>query len=249
MMLETLSILIHGDSKVGKTTLAATSPVPILALDAEGGWKFLQVRRVDWDPALTPPPAYDGTWDVCHVTIRSWQTILQVYQWLASGQHTFRSLVLDSITEMQRRLMTNLVGSEQMKRDDWGKLLREMDKVIRDMRDLTSHPTNPLQVVVFVSESRANKEGTKKVPTMQGQIVDSLPYWVDICGYLSVENVVDANGQFTGQQARRLLTRKNENFEAGERVQGRLPMYVDYPNITQMLIDVYPSLQQPQLTQ
>jgi hypothetical protein len=247
-MLETLSLLIHGDSKVGKTTLAATSPVPILVLDAEGGWKFLAVRRVEWDPMATAPPVNDGTWDVCHVTIRDWNTVLRVGQWLQSGQHQFRSLILDSITEMQRRLMTNLVGSEQMKRDDWGKLLREMDKVIRDMRDLTQHPTNPIQVVVFISETRDNKAGTKKVPTMQGQISDSLPYWVDICGYLFVQDVQDANGQATGQQARRLWTRPNANYEAGERVQGRLPMIVDYPNVTQMLYDVYPSLTQ-QLTQ
>lgn len=244
-MLETLSILIHGDSKVGKTTLASTSPVPILALDAEGGWKFLAVRRIEWDPMTAAPPVYDGTWDVCHVTVRDWNTVLRVCQWLESGQHHFRSLVVDSITEMQRKLMTNLVGSEQMKRDDWGRLLRSMDDIIRKMRDLTSHPTNPLQVVVFIAESRDNKAGVKKVPTMQGQIVDSLPYWVDICGYLFVENLVDANNQFTGDQVRRLWTRPNPNYEAGERVQGRLPSVVDYPNITKMLIDVYPSLQQP----
>jgi hypothetical protein len=247
MMIETLSILIHGPSKVGKTTLAATSPAPILVLDAEGGWKFLALRRIDWNPSVAPP-VYDGTWDVCHVTVLTWQHVVQVYAWLASGEHHFRSLVLDSITELQRQLMTNLVGNEQMKMADWGKLLREMDKMIRDMRNLTRHPTNPLQVVVFVSESRDNKAGTKKVPTMQGQIVDSLPYWVDICGYLFVENVVDANNQFTGQQARRMWTRPNDQFEAGERVQGRLPMIVDYPNITQMLYDIYPSLSQ-QVTQ
>lgn len=244
MMLETLSILVHGDSKVGKTTFASTSPVPILALDAEGGWKFLPVRRVEWDPMMTAPPIYDGTWDVCHVTVRSWTTVLKVCEWLESGQHTFRSLVVDSITEIQRRLKSNLVGTEAMKMQDWGVLLARMDAVIRGMRDLTSHPTNPLQVVVFIAESRDNKNNTKKVPTMEGQIVTSLPYWMDLVGYLFVENVVDVNGQFTGQQARRMWTRPNANYEAGERVQGRLPMVVDYPNVTQMLYDVYPSLQQ-----
>lgn len=246
-MIETLSILIHGATKVGKSTLAATSPVPILVLDAEGGWKFMPLRRVDWDPNY-PPPAYDGTWDVCHVTVRSWDTVLKAFQWLQSGQHQFRSLVLDSITEMQRRLMTNLVGTEALQMRDWGKLLTQMDAAIRGMRDLTMHPTNPLQVVVFIAESRDNKNGTKIVPTMQGQISNSLSYWMDIVGYLLVEDVVDANNQFTGQQARRLWTRPNPMYEAGERVQGRLPAIVDYPNITQMLVDVYPSLQQPAVT-
>lgn len=243
-MLETLSILIHGDSKVGKTTLAATCPAPILAIDAEGGWKFLPLRKVEWDPMMSGPPAYDGTWDVCHVTVRSWDTIMRVYSWLEAGQHQFRSLVVDSITEIQRRLKTKLVGTEQMKMQDWGSLLMMMDSVIRGMRDLTTHPTNPLMVVVFIAESRDNGKG-KMIPTMQGQIGSTLPYWMDIVGYLFVQNLVDENNQATGDQVRRLMTRPNPNFEAGERVQGRLPSVVDYPNITKMLIDVYPSLQQP----
>jgi hypothetical protein len=243
ILLETLSILIHGNSKVGKTSLASTSPAPILVLDAEGGWKFLALRRVDWDPMQSAPPAYDGTWDVCHVTVRDWNTVGQVSAWLQSGRHQFRSLVIDSITELQRRLKENLVGTEQMKMQDWGSLLMKMDAVIRGMRDLTTHPTNPLQVVVFIAETRDSGKG-KMIPSMQGQISTAMPYWMDLVGYLFVQDIVDANGQSTGQKVRRLLTTPNDDFEAGERVQGRLASVVDYPNITQMLIDVYPSLQQ-----
>jgi hypothetical protein len=251
MMLETLSILIHANSKVGKSTLASTSPAPILALDAEGSWKFINARMIEWNPLTEAPPRWDPTcgWDVCHVTVRSWDVMTQVYQWLQSGQHNFRSLVVDSITEVQRRLKANLSGSEDMQRKDWNKLLYEMDTMIRGMRDLTMHPTTPIQVVVFVAETRLNKAGVKQVPTMQGQIGDSMPYWVDLCGYLYVQDVADANGQATGQKIRRLLTSPNDQFEAGERVQGRIPGILDNPNITQMLIDVYPSLQQQPVMQ
>jgi len=242
-MIETLSILIHGYSKVGKTTLAATAPVPILALDAEGGWKFLPYRMVQWDPIQGPPPLYDGTWDVCHVTVRDWATVGYTFQWLQAGQHNFRSLVIDSITEIQRRLKENLVGTEAMQRNDWGVLLAKMDGVIRGFRDLTLHATNPIQVAVFVAETRENSKG-KMVPKMEGQISTSLPYWTDLVGWLWVQDIPDANGQPSGALARRLWIAPNEQFEAGERVQGRLPAVVDYPNITNMLIAVYPSLQQ-----
>lgn len=242
-MIETLSVLVHGYSKVGKTTLAATAPPPILALDAEGGWKFLPMRMIQWDPIQGPPPVWDGTWDVCHVSIRSWDTVGYAYQWLDMGQHNFKSIVIDSITEIQRRLKTNLVGTEAMKMQDWGVLLAKMDGVIRGFRDLTLHPINPVQVAVFVAETRENNKG-KMVPKMEGQIATSLPYWTDLVGWLFVQDVADANGQLTGDKARRLLIGPNDNYEAGERVQGRLPMYVDYPNIWRMLLDVYPSLQQ-----
>lgn len=243
-MIETLSILLHADSKVGKTTLGSTAPTPILALDAEGGWKFIPLRKVHWDPMTQPPPADDGTWDVCVVTIRDWATVQRVDQWLQTGQHQFRSMVVDSISEIQRRLKSNLVGTAQMQMQDWGQLLSLMDATIRGFRDLTLHPTNPLQVVVFIAETR-EKNG-KWRPYMQGQIEVALPYWMDVIGYLFVQETHDENGQPTGQM-RRLLVSPHPQFEAGERVQGRLDKIEDEPNITKMLHKVYPHLaQQPQ---
>ena len=69
-----LSILVHGASKTGKSTLTSTAPLPICVLDAEGGWRFISeagfqsgkpLRRIPWDPNKTvQPPRYDGTWDV-----------------------------------------------------------------------------------------------------------------------------------------------------------------------------------------
>lgn len=238
---ETLSMLVHADAKVGKTTLAATSPSPILALDAEGGWKFLPIRKAYWDPMREAPPMHDGTWDVCIVMVRDWATVTMVFQWLYSGQHNFRSLVIDSISEIQRRCKSNLVGTESMQMQDWGLLLVQMDAIIRGFRDLTLHPTNPVQVVVFVAETRQDQNGKWK-PYMQGQIHIALPYWMDVVGYLYVENIVDVNGQHTGA-VRRLLVTPHQQFEAGERVQGRLGAVVDNPNVTQMLMQVYPSLQ------
>lgn len=243
-MLETLSLLVHAPSKTGKTTLAATCPPPMLMLDADaGGSKFIQARRTVWDPMAEAPPDCDGSWDMCVVNVMDWATVLQAYAWLNTGQHCFRSVVVDSITEIQRKCKANLIGTEQMKIADWGSLLTQMDSVIRGYRDLTLHPVNPVQVVMFVAETRQNKAG-KYVPTMQGQIADSLPYWVDICGYLYPQPTADANGQPTGIM-RRLLISPNDQFEAGERVQGRLGMVVDEPNVSSMLLAVFPSLQAP----
>lgn len=244
-MHETLSLLVHAASKVGKTSMAGTCPAPILLIDADaGGSKFLPLRKRPWDPTAEYPPAPDGTWDMCVVTVRSWQTVLSAYAWLNAGQHQFRSVVLDSITEVQRKCKDNLTGTESMRIQDWGALLTQMDAVICGFRDLTLHQTNPVQVVMLIAETRPHKTTGKFVPTMQGQISDSLPYRVDICGYLFAEPTVDANGQMTGS-TRRLLIVPNDRFEAGERVQGRLGSVVDappgqlVPNVTDMLSRVY----------
>jgi hypothetical protein len=217
---ETLSILIHTDSKVGKTTFAASGPRPILALDAEGGWKFIPLRKVYWDPLTYAPPVWDGSWDVCIVKVRDWGTVQSTYQWLNTGQHPFETIVMDSITEIQKRCKANLVTTDQpMQIQHWGRLLDMMDSTIHGFRDLTQHPTRPVRVVIFIAETR--EINGKWQPYMQGQISISLPYWMDIVGYLYKEMTADSNGQLT-QTQRKLLVSSHPQYLAGERVQGRL---------------------------
>lgn len=249
----TLSLLVHAASKVGKTTLAATCPFPIVVFDAEGGSKFLAgsptltarlgrpMNIVTWDPSQ-PPPTYDGTWDMAIVSVRTWQDFQLAGQWLASGQHHFVSLVVDSITEIQRRLKKNLVGTEQMKMQDWGALLTTMDDVIRGLRDLTIDPYNSIRVAMFIAETR--QIDGKWRPYMQGQISTALPYWMDVVGHLYVEMAADAQGQFT-VPVRRLLVGPHPLYEAGERVQGLIGPVVDHPDVYRMLEAIYPNYQAP----
>lgn len=253
-----LSILVHGASKVGKSTLTSTAPHPLLVIDAEGSWKFIrhigyvdhggepcvgpacplgaQLRRVRWDP-LQPPPRYDGTWDVCYVGATSWDTMQRVHAWLTQSPHDFVSIVLDSITELQRRLKLNISGDGLVKGyDGWGMLLVKMDGLIRSFRDLTISP-GPVRCVMFVAETR--EENGKWRPYMQGQISTSLPYWVDICGYIYQTRETDGDGNPTVKVVN-LYVGTHPQFESGERVQGALPDNVRDPNITTIMTTIYP---------
>lgn len=222
-----ISLLIHAASKVGKSTLSGTAPKPILVLDAEGSWRFINLRKVYWEPSAGPPPVQDGTWDACVVHVREWGTVELCLQWLRSYQLPFTSVVVDSVTEIQRRCKENLRGEEAMKIQDWGTLLSRMDKAIRGFRDLALLPGINVRCVVFIAETRQSQAG-KWVPSMQGQISTALPYWMDICGYLYPDRDVDVNGQPT-LEVRRLLIAPNAQFEAGERVQGRLGGLITVP--------------------
>ena len=231
-----LSMVIHAPSKTGKSTLAWSAPRPMLALDAEGGTKFLKAKKVYWNPLQGPPPPYDGTWEVCITKVQSWQTIELVDAYLRQHAHNFVSLVLDSITELQRVCKANLRGTEQMRIQDWGSLLTQMDMKIRGFRDLTLLTESPIKCVVLIAETK--KSDGKWRPFMQGQIATSLPYWVDICGYLFVDNELDENGQPTAQ-VRKLLISPHDEYETGERIQGRLPSIVNRPNILDMINLIY----------
>lgn len=215
-----ISFLIHALAKKGKSSLSSTAPKPALVLDAEGSWRFIPVRQVYWDPFTQQPPVYDGTWDVCIVHVREWSVVEHIYAWLTQRVDLpFVSVVVDSISEIQRRCKENLKGTDAMKIQDWGVLLARMDAIIRGIRDLTLIPQIAVRCVVFVSETK--EVNGRWVPGMQGQIANILPYWVDVCGYLYPDYLEDGNGQPT-QEVRKLWIGPHQQFEAGERVQGRL---------------------------
>jgi AAA domain len=241
------SMLVHAAAKVGKSTLSATAPHPMLVLDAEGGWRFIRtagwrgqpLRKYPggWNPLAAPPPRYDGTWDVCVVTVTSWQTMEKTLQSLTQQPHDFATVVLDSITEVQRRCKAN-ISTTGMQIQDWGTLLTKMDACIRGFRDLTLLE-NSIECVVFIAESRV--DNGKMKPYMQGQIGVSLPYWVDICGYLNAQLEDDPNDPNGASQrvVRKLRIGSHPQVEAGERVQGALPDTLDDPHITQMMNAIF----------
>jgi len=51
-----VSFLIYGASKSGKSTLSVTSPAPRLYMDVEAASRFLPIKRIDWNPAKSAPP-------------------------------------------------------------------------------------------------------------------------------------------------------------------------------------------------
>lgn len=237
----TLSIIIHGPSKAGKSTLAATAPAPRLLLDAEHGHKFLPIKIKYWDPLTESPPVEDGTWDTAVVVVRDYDTVLRVYRWLQSGEHPFNSMIMDSISEIQVKCLEKLAGREQVKMQQWGELLRHMTGLMRDIRDLTMHPTKPLSAVVITAMT-THKDG-KWRPYLQGQSATSAPYYFDVCGYLTPEEYPHPDPSQGTYTVRRLYIGPNNDYVSGERVGGRLGTVVEEADLdVQKMIDkVYAS--------
>ena len=238
-----LTVLVHGSSGSGKSTLAATAPGPRLFLDVEKKSRFLRNKKVKWDPRKgEAPPVDDGTWDMCVVIVNDFEDVTKAHDWLKSGKHPFRSVILDSISELQIQCMDGITGRKLAKTQDWGTLLQRMGGFARDLRDLTANPVNPLEAVVITSMSMDDGEMLR--PYLQGQLKHQISYIYDITGYLYVEDVVDPE---TGEveEVRRLITRRHPQYEAKENVGGRLPMYVDYPDVSAMLDSIFGPREEP----
>jgi len=230
-------MMVYGESKVGKSTFAVTAPYPRLMLDVEGGHRFLPIIVKYWDPLREEPPVADGTWDTCVVTVRDYDTVLKTYQWLQLGKHQFKSLIIDSISELQVKCMDSIAGNEQMKMQQWGELLRHMGALLRDLRDLTMHPTNPLEAVILTAMARSS-DGRSR-PYLQGQLAIQAPYFYDILGALTVESVPNPDPLQPPYKVRRMYVERTNEYEAGERVQGRLGAIVEQENLgVERMLDI-----------
>lgn len=232
MSRRSLTAIIHGEAKVGKTWLADTAPGPRLILDAEGGNRFTPSRKVYWDPEAGGPPEYDGSWETCIVPVTKFSTIELTYQWLMSGKHPFKSVTWDHITEIQKKAATEISGMSALDQQDWGLLLIKMETMMRSYRDLTISPASPVETVLFIAAS-AVRDG-KFRPYVQGSLATTMPYLTDIVGYMF------SQGDQEGNATRKLLVSPHidPTFLVGDRT-GRLPAVVEQPNIAVMLDIIY----------
>jgi hypothetical protein len=214
----TLAAVIHGESGAGKSTLGGTTPIPRLVADAEGGSRYVKAhrRRIKWNPLQEPVPEWDGSWDTCIVTILDWQTLYAMYEHLSTGNHPFRSLIIDSLTEAQKRLVDDVAGTDQPTLQDWGTIGRNFEDMIRRLRDLTFHPIKPIEAVVMICLSHLRDGETR--PFLKGQIELTLPAFVDVVGYLYTDTQ-------SGAVARRLLIEPANNIIAKDRTGALLEKY------------------------
>jgi hypothetical protein len=225
------TLLVHGEAGVGKSFLGQSAPKPVLIADVEGRSRFLPGKKVYWNPQQAPPQ-YDGTWDTCIVMIEKFDQLNLIFQWLKSGQHPFKSFVLDSISEAQKRLVDAIAGQSAMKIQDYGTLLRQLEHFSRSCRDLTAEPASNIVMVVFLSGSM-NDEGTMR-PLLQGQLRLTLPYYTDCTGYLFMGQVGDASGMGVAT-VRQLLINPQTGVVAKDGTGGRLTgPIITNPDLTEM---------------
>lgn len=237
---ETLAILVHGEPGVGKSWLGQTAPAPRLVLDAEGGsrspkvvgpdGRVRRVRQLTWDPHAEPPPEA-GEWESCRVVVRDFTTLQRVFEYLNTGQHPFRSVILDSLTEVQKRCKDNIrTGDEVMNERMWGILLDRMEQLVRAFRDLVFHPARPIEALVLLALTV--EKNAKFKPAVQGALGVSLPGYLDVIGYMA-ETVTEA-----GEEERRLLIRPHDRYEAKDRTHTLRAHYgpvIVNPDISAML--------------
>jgi hypothetical protein len=219
------NMLIYGRSGVGKTYLSGSSyAVPemqrVLILDIEGG--LLTLKR-----------AFPG---VERIRVTSWNEVQQVYNALYAGGHGFSTVILDSLTEIQKfnmdEIMKKLIDANQARDEDvpsireWGKNLEQIRRFVRAFRDL---PMN----VIFTALEREDMDRLKrpvKLPSLSGKMAQEVAAFLDIVLYLTIKEVTE-DGET--KQLRVLQSQATESVTAKDR-SGLLPPALVGPDMEQL---------------
>lgn len=198
-----LNILIYSPGGRGKTTLVASAcrdprTSPVLILDDEGG---APLRYAGEDPS---------TYTIRR--IRSMKDANEIYEYLRKGNHPYKSVAVDSCTDLQKlglwefvygttpdnTFSGNVLNVKGAEIQHWGKSHNQMNMLMRYFRDLNMH-------VFFTMLAQTVKdEITGKVTTtvaMPGKQADELPGIPDIVGYI---DIIKVKGP-TGMEEKRIL--------------------------------------------
>ena len=184
-----LNMMIHSPGGHGKTTFCATAcddprTSPVLFLGFEGG---IAIRVAEKDPS---------TYTLKE--IRSIAEFNQIYEYLKKGDHPYKSVVLDSVTEIQKlglfefvygtagvekAFKGDLLNIKQAEIQHWGKSMNQMSMLIRFFRDLPIHSFFTALTQVQKDEQTGRISHTVALP---GKQADEIPGIPDIVGYLGV---------------------------------------------------------------
>lgn len=219
-------MLFYGDSGTGKTTLAGSADKvpamrPVLFVDIEGGTESLRHSYPEVDT----------------VRVTTWKEMQNLYNVLYEGGTGYKTVVLDSLTEIQKFNMYTIMEAVVQKRPDldqdvpsmreWGKNLEQLRKMVRGFRDLEMH-------TIFTALNKTDKDQRTGIvtmkPSLSGKLADEVAAFLDVVCYYYVKQVGD--GEDT-QFKRLLLTQKTDGQVAKDRT-GKLPMIIEDPDMSKI---------------
>lgn len=250
MAQESLSLLIYGPSGSGKTTFGLSGPAPTLVLDAEQASKFIpRNEKVLWDPLTNPvPPAYDGTWKYCVVQVDRWEIAQKVLAYIKNRNHPFKTVLLDSVTEVVIKAKEAINNRDQFKIQHWGELSQNMGFLLRDLRDEVSSNKTGLEVLCVIaieqevvkSDIAGNVESRKIEPYLEGGIKKVAPYLFDITGHITItDEYADKSNPGKGYiTVQTMFTGRHPEIVSKSRVPG-LPPVVQNQTLRSLMENIY----------
>jgi AAA domain-containing protein len=206
---EKLRLVIYGSPGVGKTRLSLTFPRPFV-IDTDGG---LITGAIEGMGAKSYEPT-------------GWREFEALYFWAKANTEKIDTIVLDSITSLQRLLLDEIVDQTvevktpekpvMMYVPEQGQYLanqRQIARILTDFRRLGKH--------MVVTAGVRDKLG-KRAPDVAPGLLTIVSYWSSVVGELVVQTR-DREGKELAQPARALLTAPASDRETKTRFSSLSP--------------------------
>lgn len=130
-----ISMISYGRSGTGKTTFASSWPKPMLILDIK-------------DDGTDSVKDVDGV-DVLSIT--NWEDIERAYWFLKSGKHKYKSIHIDTITQLQDKCKEHVAGEGKLvTKNQWGEISGKLGTWLMNFRDLVDDELH----VHFIAQDR-----------------------------------------------------------------------------------------------
>jgi len=143
--------------------------------------------------------------NVPYVEIKSLQDLKDLYTYLKKWEHSFETLVIDSITEISDIIKNQIEekNKRKMTLQDWWVLSSEIERIIKEIKNLD------LNVIVIAQELNVDDEWKvhRIVPSLNWKSSTKICYYMDIVWYI----YVDKNG------TRKIITQNNDKLLTKDR--------------------------------
>jgi phage nucleotide-binding protein len=169
-----LNILLYGQSGSGKTTLASTAQDSphgrdVLFIDVEGGTRSISDRA---DIAVYKP--------------MRWEDLKEVYQALNAGGHTFKTVVVDSLSDVQTLALKSVVGDVGTPdQRSWGATNEKLIGFVRALKNLAYSQQVNSVFTALVREEKDENGVLVSRPAMTPGSALNVCAAVDNVGYLT----------------------------------------------------------------
>lgn len=188
-----VKVLVYAESGIGKTTLCATAPAPII-ISAESG--LLSLRK----------------FSIPVIEIKTLQDLNDAYNWIAKNKQAeqFQTICIDSITEIAEVILAAAKKTVKDPRQAYGELIEKTLEAIKSFRDLPGK-----NVYMAAKMERAKDELTGMMlygPSMPGaKLGPQMSYYFDEVFNLRVMQTPQ------GQKYRALVTQPDMQYVAKDR--------------------------------
>jgi len=155
-----VNCMVYGESGIGKTTLLATAPKPLI-ISIEGGLLTLANK------------------DVPVIEVHSFKEIDEVHSWLLKSKEAdkFDTICTDSMSEEAELILAEEMQKTRDGRQAYGTMADIMAYSIRGFRDLPKHTVFTAKVRKIVDDASG---AIKFYPSVPGQqLLNNLPYFFD----------------------------------------------------------------------